>query len=336
MSAAAAFAVAAVAATIGVALWESQKRAAREDVWRRYARSRGGSFDEPHGAWLSRTGGAAMEIESGGVPVLVDIHIVGGGKSHMVYTRARASVVLADAPAFHVYAEDLLATLNKALGAEDVELGDPEFDGKFVVKCAAPQAVRGVWAKAVRDTMRASLSDAEASSDGRTVNVQVVGSVLDTAKLDALIAVAAGLAGQGLAQLIDIAALPSARFLAPVGPWDARSRPQLELIARDLTIKLAARGSDEGLRVSLSTQIARTLPQMAAAIDASGDVKGDVPPDLLPPRRDLARIGGAQLSIAGRALHLRFAPGRFPGPGPIEATIELFVALTRKPESAFR
>jgi hypothetical protein len=257
MSAAAAFAVAAVAATIGVALWESQKRAAREDVWRRYARSRGGSFDEPHGAWLSRTGGAAMEIESGGVPVLVDIHIVGGGKSHMVYTRARASVVLADAPAFHVYAEDLLATLNKALGAEDVELGDPEFDGKFVVKCAAPQAVRGVWAKAVRDTMRASLSDAEASSDGRTVNVQVVGSVLDTAKLDALIAVAAGLAGQGLAQLIDIAALPSARFLAPVGPWDARSRPQLELIARDLTIKLAARADRTRVSAYLSPRRSR-------------------------------------------------------------------------------
>ena len=196
---------------------------------------------------LSRTGGAAMEIESGGVPVLVDIHIVGGGMSQTVYTRARASVVLADAPAFHVYPEGLLATLNKALGAEDVELGDPEFDGKFVVKCAAPQAVRGVWAKAVRDTMRTSLSDAEASSDGSTVNVRVV-----------------------------------------------------------------------------------------AAIDASGHVKGDVPPDLLPPRRDLARIGGAQLSIAGKALHLRFAPGRFPGPGPIEASLELFVALTRKPESAFR
>lgn len=260
MSAAAAFAVvAAVAATIGLSLWERQKREEREDVWRRHARSRGGSFDEPRGAWPSRTGGAAMEIESGGVPVLVDIHIVGGGRSQTVYTRA--SVVLADAPAFHLYPEGLLATLNKALGAEDVELGDPEFDGKFIVKCAAPQAVRGVWAQDVRDTMRTSLSDAEASSDGRTVSVQVVGSVLDTAKLDALIAVAAGLAGQGLAQIIDIAALPRARFLAPAGPWDARSRPQLELIDRDLTIKLAARGSDEGLRVSLSTQIARTLPQ---------------------------------------------------------------------------
>lgn len=327
--------IAAVVVGLGLTVWAKTRENEREEVWRAHAARRGGRFT-PSGGMFSSTQ-VSMEIESGGVPVLVDTYVVSNGKTSSVFTRARAQVALDGGPVFSVYREGLFSSLGKALGAQDVELGGhPRFDEVFMVKCDAPAAVRGVWTRTLRSMMCERLERARAISDGTTVTLVLGGVVDDTAVLDALVEVAGGLAGQGLAQLADLATLAVARYVPPTGPWDARSRPRLELDARGVTVTLDARGSNEGIRVELSARAPRELPTLAASIDASGAVSGEAPAGLLPSKQELARLGGAKLSASGTAIRIRFAPGRFPGPAHVEAAVELIAALTRTPESAFR
>ncbi len=320
---------------VGLLVWGMQRDKARQEIWRRFAESRGGRFHAVESLFATRS--ASMELEHRGVPVLVDTYVVSHGKSSTTYTRARASVALGAGPVFSVYREGLLASFGKALGTQDVELGgDAQFDTTFMVKCDEPDAVRRVWTLSLRGSMLRSLEHARASSDGTTVTLVVVGAEENTSTLGALVEVTAALAGEGLVQLADLSGLPGARYVPPSGRWDARSAPRLELDVQGVVVTLDARGSAQGLRVELAAQAARELPPIAAAIDASGAVTGEVPRDLLPAPRALAAIGGARLSASGAAIRLRFTPGRFPGPAPVTAAAELLAALARAPGSAFR
>lgn len=238
---------------------------------------------------------------------------------------------------FRVYREGLLSSFGKALGTQDVELGGhAQFDRIFMVKCDAPEAVRRLWTISLRDTLCERLEDANASSDGGTVTVVVVGAVDHPARLGALAEIAGGLASQGLTALATLAELPGARYTPPAGPWDARSRPRLELDARGVAMTLDARSTDEGVRVELVAKAERALPVLAASIDASGAVTGEVPPGLLPVASELALLGPCSLSSAESSLRLRFSPGSVPTRSTAEAAVELLRTLARAPGDAFR
>ena len=85
------------------------------------------------GTWLK---GATADGRLGDLQVLVDTYTVSTGKSSSTYTRIRA---WGDQPAALVIApEGLVARFGKALGASDLEVGDPAFDDAVILRGEPP------------------------------------------------------------------------------------------------------------------------------------------------------------------------------------------------------
>jgi hypothetical protein len=69
-----------------------------------------------------------------GQPIVIYEHIVGSGKSQVLYT----TVTFAPNPFdfdFKIGKEGFFSKVGKSLGSRDIELGDEEFDKKFLLKC---------------------------------------------------------------------------------------------------------------------------------------------------------------------------------------------------------
>src|SRR5262249_15321237 len=82
------------------------------------------------------------EIE--GVPVHVDHYTVSHGKSSTTYTRITAAASAPQGLTLKVYVEGFLSTIGKALGTQDVNVGDREFDDAFMVKASDEDLAR-LW-----------------------------------------------------------------------------------------------------------------------------------------------------------------------------------------------
>ncbi|MCM8529153.1 MAG: hypothetical protein NE327_21705 [Lentisphaeraceae bacterium] len=58
----------------------------------------------------------------------------GKNSSSTTYTRMRAPFLNKDNLNFHIYREGFFSPLGKALGFQDIEVGDPDFDKEFIIK----------------------------------------------------------------------------------------------------------------------------------------------------------------------------------------------------------
>lgn len=68
------------------------------------------------------------------VPVQLDHYVVSHGKSSTAYTRVVSRAVEPMPFTLRVYVESVFSSLGKMLGAQDIQLGDPAFDERFMVK----------------------------------------------------------------------------------------------------------------------------------------------------------------------------------------------------------
>jgi len=66
--------------------------------------------------------------------IVVDYFVVSTGQSAITYTRLRTVFVQKTDFEFKISKEGLLSKLGKALGAQDIEVGDEDFDAHHIVK----------------------------------------------------------------------------------------------------------------------------------------------------------------------------------------------------------
>lgn len=80
-----------------------------------------------------RWDGEQIRVRHGSFEVTLDQHADVSGRSSIVHTRLRAAFVNRDGFRFRVRREDWLSDIAKLFGAEDLLIGDEDFDDAFVV-----------------------------------------------------------------------------------------------------------------------------------------------------------------------------------------------------------
>ena len=73
--------------------------------------------------------------------------------------------ITADLGDLSVTQEGLVATLGKVLGGQDIQVGDPEFDGAFMIRCSQDQLAERVLTPSVRGALAAVIGVLETSGE---------------------------------------------------------------------------------------------------------------------------------------------------------------------------
>ena len=122
----------------------------QEEIWSQLAQQVQGQFVDG-GLWGS---GSKVVVQTGQWIVTLDTYTVSTGKSSTTYTRMRAPYVNADNFRFTIYPEGIFSGLGRALGMQDIAIGDSDFDGDFVIKGNDETKVRQFFGD---DTLKALL-----------------------------------------------------------------------------------------------------------------------------------------------------------------------------------
>jgi hypothetical protein len=107
----------------------------KEEVWRAIAAEVGGRFTP--GGWL---GLDRVQVQAGDWIVTLDTT----QKGRVPYTRLRAPFINRDGLWFSVFPATLFSEFGKRFGVQDVEIGDPLFDRRFMVQSNDPERVRAL------------------------------------------------------------------------------------------------------------------------------------------------------------------------------------------------
>ena len=90
----------------------------------------------------------------GRAEVEIDIRVQGSGKNKRVYTRIRCRATSPREVALRVYREGFFSGLARAVGFQDVPIGDPEFDEAYMVKASDEMFARAWLNRTVRNRIR--------------------------------------------------------------------------------------------------------------------------------------------------------------------------------------
>ncbi len=101
----------------------------KDDVWRKLAEEISADFVD--GSFWK---GSKVEATVNEWTVTLDTHTVSTGKAYIIYTRMRAPYVNKDGFRFKIYRKGFFSGLGKKLGMQDVEVGFPDFDDKFIIQ----------------------------------------------------------------------------------------------------------------------------------------------------------------------------------------------------------
>ncbi|WP_353094330.1 hypothetical protein [Tissierella praeacuta] len=101
----------------------------QEEVWSQFAEEIEADFIE-EGFWKSKKIVAKFE----NWVITLDTYAQSTGKSSVTYTRIRAPYINKDGFNFKIYHSGLFSEIGKTFGMQDVEIGYPEFDEKFIIK----------------------------------------------------------------------------------------------------------------------------------------------------------------------------------------------------------
>ncbi|CAG0928536.1 hypothetical protein TFLX_00914 [Thermoflexales bacterium] len=74
--------------------------------------------------------------------ITLDTYTVSDGKTSHTYTRIRAPYVNQDGFRFNIYRKGIFSWLGKALGQQDIEIGDAYFDEGFIIQGEPEDQVR--------------------------------------------------------------------------------------------------------------------------------------------------------------------------------------------------
>lgn len=86
-----------------------------------------------------------------GYPISIFIIKKGSGKSSATYTVMEFILPPSSAFPFHIYEAGFFSTLGKMLGMQDIEIGDDDFDRKFIIKCDHPDKLTVLLTPALKE-----------------------------------------------------------------------------------------------------------------------------------------------------------------------------------------
>jgi hypothetical protein len=107
----------------------------KEEIWSQLSREIGGEFQQ--GGFLS--GKTSVQAKTGDWIITLDTVSDGDDQT---FTGLRAPYVNPEGFTFEIYRTHVFSGLETALGAQDIEIGDPRFDQDFVIKGNSPRRVR--------------------------------------------------------------------------------------------------------------------------------------------------------------------------------------------------
>ena len=113
----------------------------RDAAWRQLASELGAEFIEGGFFRSSKVQAHVKEWI-----VSLDTYSVPSGDSNDIYTRMKAPFQNKDGFQFTIFRMGLVGKLDKALGAQDIDIGDPDFDRDFVIKGNNESKVRALFA----------------------------------------------------------------------------------------------------------------------------------------------------------------------------------------------
>jgi hypothetical protein len=109
----------------------------QDEIWSEVSREMGARFQA---GGLMRSG--RVDISNGVWDITLDTYVVSTGKSASTFTRLRAPYVNENGFRFNVYRQGGFSSIAKMLGTQDIVMGDPVFDGKFVVQSNSEPHIR--------------------------------------------------------------------------------------------------------------------------------------------------------------------------------------------------
>ena len=101
----------------------------QEEIWNQFAGEIGADFVN-EGFWKGKKVFARFE----NWVVTLDTYTQSTGKTSTTYTRIRAPYLNKDGFNFKIYKSGWFSDIGKTFGMQDVEIGYPEFDDKFIIK----------------------------------------------------------------------------------------------------------------------------------------------------------------------------------------------------------
>jgi len=163
----------------------------KEDIWRQLSKEIGARYVEG-GFWH----GDVVQAQIGEWTVTLDAHEVPSGGAKRFTTRLRAPFANQDGFSFLVFRSGVFAELGKLIGMQDVEVGFPEFDRKFVIKGNNKELLRRLFSnEKIRELLseqpnvRFEIVKIEGESKGEArdeVRFQAVGAIQDLDRLKQL------------------------------------------------------------------------------------------------------------------------------------------------------
>jgi hypothetical protein len=137
--------IAAMAAFVAFIAWiinmANREIAQRNAAWMAFAARHGFTFVPTSGPWYAKKP-ARIEGRVGTVPINIDTHVVSNGKTSTMYTRLSSAAMQPMPLDARVYKETIFGALGDLLGAQDVTVGDAQFDKECVVKATREDLVR--------------------------------------------------------------------------------------------------------------------------------------------------------------------------------------------------
>lgn len=175
-------------AMIGLFVHVSKRRKRLMAGWTAYAQQRGlamtGSY--PTIRLQGARDGVAIQISQ-----WTESRGADRGRHRVIVSEVSAPLV-APSGDLQVYAEGVFAKIGKALGGQDIQLGDPAFDQAFIVRCSNP-AMAGALGPNTRGTF---LAVKARGHDLRLENgyIHIRGNELGLAQADDVVAAVAAVA----------------------------------------------------------------------------------------------------------------------------------------------
>lgn len=116
----------------------------RADAWSALANELGAKFIESR--WASGESVVLTTGPDGSWRIVLDLYVISTGKVTITFTRLRVPFVNPTAFRFSIHKTNFLTPLSIWLGAQDVQIGVPDFDEKFVIKSSHPAVATRLFA----------------------------------------------------------------------------------------------------------------------------------------------------------------------------------------------
>lgn len=101
----------------------------KKEIWEKLSREIQGQY-VAGGFWK----GDKVVARAGEWSVTLDTYTVSDGKTSTTYTRMRAPFINKDGFKFKIYRKNIFSEVGKFFGMQDIEIGIPTFDEKFIIK----------------------------------------------------------------------------------------------------------------------------------------------------------------------------------------------------------